>query len=244
MQVSVLCYIKYMRLHRFYLENIEKQGDLWVTSEEGFIHQLKNVFRAKIGQKVVVFNKLIGEVELMLQSIGKKDMSFSFIRQVRDTISEKNKRQVNIYMSIIKNNNFDLVVEKSVELGVSKIIPIISERTIKNNLNFNRLNKIIIESTEQSGRLDIMKILNPVSLKDLNFSENYKVFGAIDFNDDNFDLCSIKKSDSVDIFIGPEGGFSETEILFLINNGVEGVCINKNILRAETAAIAFATLFS
>ncbi len=232
-----------MRLHRFYLKDIEKQGDLWITNDIGFIHQLKNVFRAKIGQNILVFNELIGEVELKLENISKKDMSFVFIRQSREVkISKGNKRQVCLYMSIIKNHNFELVLEKAVELGVDKIIPIITERTIKNNLNMDRLNKIIIEATEQSWRMGLLKIEKPVNLTDVEFNNaNEKVFGSIE---GKVNLFNHDSKNDIDIFVGPEGGFSDQEISLLTKNNVKAVCINENVLRAETAAIVFCAAYN
>jgi 16S rRNA (uracil1498-N3)-methyltransferase len=229
-----------MRTHRFYIEDITKinPGEVFVTQETDLIHQLKNVFRFKIGQKVVFFNQNVGEIEFELVEMGKKDMSFMYIRHINSGVYDKNsKKQVCLYMSIIKNSNFDLVVEKAVELGVDKIIPITTERTIKNDLNLNRLNKIIKEATEQSGRLDLMIIENVMSFEDSiekSIKENDAIFfGSID-SDNKTNRVGCNK---IAVFIGPEGGFSGAEVDILIEKGVEPVRLGSYVLRAETAAI-------
>jgi len=228
------------------MENIDISN--LVTQETDFIHQLKNVFRYKPGQIIHVFNEMMGEIEVEILNFTKKDMSFKFIRQIKtiDDIEHK-KRHVTLYMSIIKNSNFDLIVEKATELGVSTIIPIITERTVKNNLNIERLNKIVKEATEQSGRLDLLKIENTISLDELidslNKIEGYKVFGSIEGKID-FDYNNAKLSEDISIVIGPEGGFTEGEISKLVENKITPICLNKNVLRAETAAIIFCCIYS
>ena len=215
-----------------------------VTQETKLIHQLKNVFRYNIGQKLNLFNQNVGEIEVEIVDINKKDMSFKYIRHIKNNYIS-NKRHVNLYMSIIKNNNFDFVVEKAVELGVNCITPIICDRTVKNNLNMERLNKIIIEATEQSGRLDLMKLNNSInfnqSLFDIFSPDNeFGFFGCIDFEvlDKESVLKHILSSKKdISIFIGPEGGFSESEIDIFKDKNILPFNFNSNVLRAETAAI-------
>ncbi len=247
MQVFVLCYILSMRLHRFYLNNLNK-NKIIVTQETDLIHQLKNVFRYKIGQRIFLFNEKDGEGEFEIVDINKKDMSFKFIRQIKNIeVDDKNKRQVTLCMSVIKNNNFDLVLEKAVELGVSKIIPINTERVIKGRLNYERLNKIIKESTEQSGRIDLMKLVEIINLDDLiKTLSKYKAdkyFGHITKKDQNISIFNNTTRD-IFIIIGPEGGFTENEINNMIESGIKPICISDNVLRAETAAILFSGLFN
>lgn len=238
-----------MRTHRFYIENINKlyPGDTYVTQETDFIHQLKNVFRFKIGQKVTVFNQNIGEMEVELISINKKDMSFICIRQIKECgISKNVKRHVSLYMSIIKNSNFDLVVEKAVELGVQKIVPIITERTVKNDLNITRLNRIIKEAAEQSGRMDLMTIDKVLLFKDSiskSKSENDTVyFGSIDF--DGYTKNTNTQDNNIAVFIGPEGGFSEYETSVFTSNDIKPIGLGSYVLRAETAAIVACGILS
>jgi 16S rRNA (uracil1498-N3)-methyltransferase len=238
-----------MRMHRFYISDIEELSpdDIYITHETNFIHQLKNVFRFKVGQKILIFNEKIGEIEVELIKVSKIDMSFKFVQYIKESdINKTLKRQVSLYMSIIKNNNFDLVVEKAVELGVNKIVPVISERTIKNDLNIHRLNRIIKEATEQSGRMSLMVIDDSLYLdtainksKDEN---NIVYFGSIDSNNHTFNRdTNLKK---IAIFIGPEGGFSDDEINIFLNKDIKPIGLGDYVLRAETAAIVGCGLIS
>lgn len=232
-----------MRIHRFYIENIDIDTEnTIVTQETSLIHQLKNVFRYKTGQKIHIFNEKIGELEVEISEIGKKDMSFKYIGHINGCISNKDiGKKVYLYMSVIKNSNFELVVEKAVELGVVEIIPVITERSIKNQINTIRLNKIIKEATEQSGRLDLMKMGDVV---DLNYAikiakENSDsiYFGSVDDNDDLKNDIRKYNQNNISIFIGPEGGFSDSEISLFLELGLMPIRLGKYVLRAETAAI-------
>lgn len=237
-----------MRIHRFYIENIEINSEnTVVTQETDLIHQLKNVFRYKLGQKIHVFNEKIGEIEVELFEIGKKDMSFKYIRQIK-VISDKkdSKRQIVLYMSIIKNSNFDLIVEKAVELGIDKIVPVITERTIKDSMNYVRLEKIIKEATEQSGRMDLMKIGETLDLcdaiKKAKEDSDSVYFGSVDRNDNSEQIKGCIYNTV--IFIGPEGGYSDEEISLFTNNKIIPLKLGDYVLRAETAAIVACGIMS
>lgn len=238
-----------MRIHRFYIENIDiNPENTLVTQETDFIHQLKNVFRYKLGQKIHVFNEKMGEIEVEISEIGKKDMSFKYIRHLNNLVDSKETgKDICLYMSIIKNSNFELIVEKAVELGVGKIIPVITERSIKNNLNFQRINKIIKEATEQSGRVDLMKIGDVVDFKNaIKIAKDVSdivYFGSLDQNDF---INKDKKNNQVEIaiFIGPEGGFSDEELSMFKSENINPLSLGKHVLRAETAAIVACGLLS
>ncbi len=242
MQLSHLWYIEYMKIHRFYIPNIEiSDQNIIVTHETELIHQLKNVFRYKAGQIIHIFNETKGEIEVEIVKIDKKDMSFKYNKHIIQAQTDKGQRkQVNLYMSIIKNSNFDLVIEKAVELGISRVIPVISERTIKNNLNFERLNKIIKEATEQSGRIGLMKIGESVNLQQAmeisKMNSDAVYFGSVieteglKYNTDN-------PYKDISVFIGPEGGYSDEEIRLFHKESVQPLRLGDYVLRAETAAI-------
>jgi 16S rRNA (uracil1498-N3)-methyltransferase len=182
-----------------------------------------------------------------LSEIGKKDMSFKHIRHIAGPVNNKeHNKKVCLYMSIIKNSNFDLIVEKSVELGVHQITPVVTERTIKNNLNIQRINKIIKEATEQSCRIDLMKIGESVDLKNAikiaksQFDVVY--FGSVDENDEkdqnNITKQRRKSTDlKIAVFIGPEGGFSDDELSMFEIEKISALRLGDYVLRAETAAI-------
>ena len=132
------------------------------------------------------------------------------------------------------------MIQKTTELGITKYIPIISDRTIVRKVNLERLEKIVIEASEQSNRLSVPKIEKAISLKEfLKKNQNLDViFGDVNKNNNNLNLKKIEKK-PVCILIGPEGDFSEEErekILKLKN--IQSIKLNNNILRTETAAIS------
>lgn len=237
-----------MRIHRFYIENIEIDKDnIIVTQETNLIHQLKNVFRYKVNQKINIFNEKIGELEVEIFEINKKDMSFKYIRHLNNISDIKSSKKICLYMSIIKNSNFELIIEKSVELGINEIIPVITERTIKNNLNIERINKIIKEATEQSGRVDLMKLGKVIylenAIKIAKDNSDIVYFGSIDMNGFLEEKVEYIKN-KISLFIGPEGGFSDNEISMFYDLNIKPLKLGENVLRSETAAILACGLIS
>ncbi len=162
---------------------------------------------------------------------------------------ETPKVRVTMLMSLIKNDNFDLVLQKATELGVSEILPIITERTIKKDLNMARSQRILVEASEQCGRSDV-PVINPIkkladAVKELGsvVSEAGKgSVGVFVCNQNGLNINDIlkKKNSYTDLIflIGPEGGWSPKELKMFEDAKIKSVKINQNVLRAETAAIA------
>ena len=199
-------------------------------------HYLIKVMRLKVGDNFALFNK-DGEWEVILEEIFKGIVKFSVKKKLRQKTNEKD---LWLAFTPIKSNYFNFMIQKATELGVTKFIPIISERTIVRKINHERLNKIITEASEQSNRLEIPKIEKIVSFE--NFIKNNQNLNIIfgDLNSNNSDLnIKILKNKIICILIGPEGDFSEKErekILSLKN--VQSLKLNNNILRTETATIS------
>ena len=137
------------------------------------------------------------------------------------------------------------MIQKATELGVTKFIPIIFERSIVRKVNKDRLKKILIEACEQSNRIKIPTIEDPQTLKTFLKSGQYDlIFTYLNSNNKKIDVSKLT-SKPICIIIGPEGDFSEIEKKEIISyNGVISININKNILRAETAAISAVSLVS
>lgn len=229
-----------MRIHRFYIKNLENTTNH--VEDEELIHQLISVFRYKTGDTIAVFNEGLGEWEVQLEELNKKKLSFKFIKQIKeglhqDVEGDGKRKKTTLYMSIIKNSNFDLVVEKATELGIGEVVPILSERTVKTNLNQDRLNKIVREATEQSGRIDLMKVgeiitLNEAIAQSKLYSEQV-FFGHI--NEANMSHIDAAKNSA--LFIGPEGGWTDEEVQTFIKENILPLSLGQYVLRAETAAI-------
>ena len=203
-------------------------------------HYLYKVMRKNIGQIFSLFNQS-GEWEAKIKKINEGIVEFLVIKKLR---SAKNEREIWLAFSPIKLNYLNLMIQKATELGVTKFIPILTERTIVRKLNDKRLNKIIIEASEQSNRLKVPKLEKILKLKEfikLNQNTNI-IFG--DLNTDN-NKINFKSTDPFCILIGPEGDFTvkERENIFRLKKLIP-LKINQNILRSETAAISMISIIS
>ena len=196
--------------------------------------------RVNIGQTFSLFNES-GEWEAKIKDIKKEIVEFLVIKKLR---SANNEREIWLAFAPIKLNYLNLMIQKATELGVTRFIPILTERTIVRKLNDKRLNKIITEAYEQSNRLKIPKLEKILKLNEfLKLNENINIiFG--DLNTDNSKI-NLKSSDPLCILIGPEGDFTvkERENILKLKKLIP-LKINHNILRSETAAISMISIIS
>ena len=200
-------------------------------------HYLSKVMRIKIGENFSLFNKK-GEWLAKIEQISNGIVEFSISKQLRKSESSK---EIWLAFSPIKSNYFSFMVQKATELGITKFIPIIFERSVVRKINIDRLNKIIIEASEQSNRINIPLLEKPQNLEEF-LSKNIKKIDLIftDLNSKNKKL-EVNKLDNkpLCIIVGPEGDFSEKEKDQISNfKEVKSIKINENILRSETAAIS------
>ena len=196
---------------------------------------LTSVMRLKTNQEFSLFNKS-GEWNTKILSINKGIVEFEVQNQLRQSIQE---REIWLVFAPIKSNYFNFMLQKATEIGVTKLFPITTERTIVRKINEDRLNKILIEAAEQSNRLTIPSIEKIQKLeKFLNENKNINlVFG--DLNTENKKIELKDPSKPIAVLIGPEGDFSETERVKILEfNGVQSIKLNDNILRSETAVIS------
>jgi len=160
-------------------------------------------------------------------------------------VSVTNKKQhkkadisIHVAMSPLKNpSRFEWFVEKSTEIGISEITPIITKFSEKRKINIDRLNKIVISSMKQSNQFYLPKV-NPITSFDdfLKLNKDYKLIAHLK-NNNSFNKKSIANKDQIVIMIGPEGGFSEEEILKASKEKVKEISFGKNRLRSETAGV-------
>tara|TARA_B100000579_G_scaffold357267_1_gene313185 strand:+ start:104 stop:814 length:711 start_codon:yes stop_codon:yes gene_type:complete len=206
-------------------------------------HYLIKVMRVKIGEYFSLFNKN-GEWLAKINNVSKGLVEFSVQKQLRQ---KENIIEVWLAFSPIKSNYSNFMIQKATELGITRFIPIIFNRTIVRKINFERLEKIIIEATEQSNRINI-PILEKTQNLESFLKKNEKKINLIftDLNTKNKKIELNKNSKKpLCIIIGPEGDFSENERQAILDfEGVNPVKINQNILRAETAAISSISILS
>lgn len=242
-----------MRYHRFYVsEGVfegNKKGGLAETLETGesvrirdrsLEHQLFSVFRFKSGQEIILFD---GDGFEYIAVIKDKD-AIKLLDKKTNLI--KPNRDIVLCQAIIKKDNFEYIVQKTTEIGISGIVPILSERSEKKDLNMERLRKISIESSEQSGRGIIPSISPIVSFH--NFFINSSSFTvAFHLEGDAFHSLeaekSLKNKGPINIMVGPEGGWSIGELDMLQKRGIKILSLGQQTLRAETAAVSACALF-
>ena len=198
-------------------------------------HYLAKVMRIKESEVFSIFNQN-GEWEAKVLKISKGIVEFRIVKQLRKKESSK---ELWLAFSPIKSNYQNFMIQKATELGVTKFLPIIFDRTVVRKINNERLEKIVIEASEQSNRLNVPEIEKAQNLKNfLNSNSMDLIF--TDLNSDNKKIDKSKLTDKpICIIIGPEGDFSETEREEILSyKGVHPLRINENILRSETAVIS------
>ena len=198
-------------------------------------HYLAKVMRIKESEVFSIFNQN-GEWEAKVLKISKGIVEFKTVKQLRKKESSK---ELWLAFSPIKSNYQNFMIQKATELGVTKFLPIIFDRTVVRKINNERLEKIVIEASEQSNRLNVPEIEKAQNLKNfLNSNSMNLIF--TDLNSDNKKIEKSKLTDKpICIIIGPEGDFSEAEREEILSfKGVQSLKINENILRSETAVIS------
>ena len=198
-------------------------------------HYLTKVMRVKENEVFSLFNKN-GEWEAKILGISKSIVEFKTTKQLRQ---KENTKELWLAFSPIKSNYQNFMIQKATELGVTKFLPIIFDRTVVRKINKERLEKIVIEASEQSNRINVPSIESPQTL-DIFLKKNSMDLIFTDLNSDNIKVDKSKLTDKpVCIIIGPEGDFSEAERDKILSfKGVQSVKINENILRSETAVIS------
>ena len=198
-------------------------------------HYLTKVMRVKENEVFSLFNKE-GEWEAKILGISKSIVEFKTTKQLRQ---KENTKELWLAFSPIKSNYQNFMIQKATELGVTKFLPIIFDRTVVRKINKERLEKIVIEASEQSNRINVPSIESSQTL-DIFLKKNLMNLIFTDLNSDNIKVDKSKLTDKpICIIIGPEGDFSEAERDKILSfRGVQSVKINENILRSETAVIS------
>ena len=198
-------------------------------------HYVSKVMRIKKSEVFSLFNSS-GEWEAIILDISKNIVEFYITKQLRQ---KENSKELWLAFSPIKSNYFNFMIQKATELGVTKFLPIIFDRTIVRKVNKERLEKVIIEATEQSNRINIPTIEEPQSLDSfLNNNKTDLIFTDLNTTNKKIDLNQLTSNPTC-VIIGPEGDFSEEERDQILNyKGVQPIKINENILRSETAVIS------
>ncbi|MFA6077908.1 MAG: RsmE family RNA methyltransferase [Candidatus Paceibacterota bacterium] len=223
-----------MKLHRFFIEEeIGNRKELEIKTEH-LLHQWRNVLRFAVGDKVILFDGKGSDFLCEISALTKNISNLDVLEETKGIIPSK---KITLFISLIKRENFELVLEKATELGVSRIVPVIADRSEKKSLNYERALKIVVEASEQSGRTNIPVLGETMTTEEA--VDRYKKelsFFAFDPTG-SFDYKLTTKSYNLGLLIGPEGGFTPAELEFFTEKEVPIIKLGEQILRAETANI-------
>ena len=225
----------------YFTDNIVENNTSLLSKEH--IHYVTNVMRMKRGTNINFFNKE-GEWLSEIIFLDRDRVEVKFLNKMKESSKQSN---IELAICLVKKNPMETILQKATELGVSRIIPIISERTEVKELNYERAQKIVIEATEQSNQLNPPEVSKVIKLKDfLEKLDSGTKFLFADVNSQN----NLKKKDVEGdflktILIGPEGDFSPSERKsILAKANTTSFSISKNILRSDTAVISAISLIN
>lgn len=234
-------------MHKFFVDNKDIKDNVIEIEGEDVKHIFK-VLRLKVGDQVVV-NNLIGQEFLCeLTEVNKKQVLANVIKQLQ--INNESPVQVDLFQGMPKSTKMDLICQKCTELGINSVTPVMTERVVVENGNWDkkleRWRRITLEACKQSKRTLIPVINEPKEFSELLENlEGYDLVVVPYENKEKFGLKGVfkelrgdntlEKIEKIAIIIGPEGGFEVDEINKLSEEGCKIVTLGKRILRTETA---------
>jgi len=228
-----------MNIRLYNPDSIEENSTNLLSKEH--THYVVNVMRLKRGSNINFFNSE-GEWKSEIVFLDKDRVEVKIIEKIKQP---KGLSNIELAICLVKKNPMETILQKATELGVSKITPIISERTEVKELNYDRANKIVIEATEQSNQLSPPEIFEVTKLKDFldNLDGTSKLLFADVNSTNNLNAETLKQGNPISVLIGPEGDFSPSERDSILgNSNVTSFTISRNILRSDTAVISAISL--
>jgi 16S rRNA (uracil1498-N3)-methyltransferase len=241
-------------MHRFFISPSDLQKDQFHSTDKELCHQVSKVLKMRAGKKVILCDNLENELEAEWTTVSRSICEAKIIeKKIVDDISSK--LPVHLYVSPLKNQNrWELILEKGTEIGIASFTPLISKRSEASELRKpERLQRIIKEAAEQSGRTKLPELNSPLQFDQL--VEICTPGNALGFIatlhesttplsqaiEEEIKACPMSKI-GLNIFIGPEGGFTEEEVEEIVKKSVRAVTLGSQTLRTETAAIVAGAL--
>lgn len=201
-------------------------------------HYLRNVLRVEVGNLIRVFHVKQGEFLAEIKEVKKKETLVLIKEQLRKVVADS--RCVTLISPIIHKDRMQMMIEKATELGMTHFQPIISARSENHKAKQDKIEAWFIEAAEQSERLDIPVLLPTISFQQA-VRQYRQILVAVERQNTAPLLDALKmteNNETVNVMIGPAGGFTEEEMAFLSEQeSVQGVSLGETILRVETAAI-------
>lgn len=234
-----------MRLNRFFTERKHVAIGSSIKLQNSDIEHIRKVLRLSAGNEIILFN---GEREfLAVLTMVTKDFVTAEVKEALRHTADESNISVTLFQGLLKGGMFDLVVEKCVELGITQIVPVECEYSqMKIDVaehKIDRWNKISMSATKQSERLSVPEVSSPIRLSDIDPSVIKEFDEVYFFTLDKGEVTTESLPERVEgkriaYIIGPEGGLSPSEHVYLIKElGLKPYSLGRTILRAETAAI-------
>ncbi|MEP6787465.1 MAG: 16S rRNA (uracil(1498)-N(3))-methyltransferase [Acidobacteriota bacterium] len=230
-------------MRRFYAP-IESFGNDVVMFDADETRHLRDVLRLKTGEEVSVFNGIGHEFRCIVVEIEKKRSSLKVIEETVPA-SPESAFEITVAPTILNGEKYDLIIQKAVELGVTRLIPLHTLRCdvkLKDSVKrLDRWRRIALEATKQSGRAKLMEISEPESFDKL--IANSKDDPIVLFSErDGGSFSKIKKGKNLTVIFGPKGGWDDSELELAAKNDITIVTLGGRVLRAETASIAITAI--
>ncbi len=228
---------------RFYAA-IKNFSERSVVLEEDETRHLRDVLRLRIGEEVTVFDGAGAEYKCAITAIAKKHTDLLIIDPINPAAAES-PFQITLAATVLNGEKYDIVIQKAVELGVAKLIPM---QTIRGDVKvkdavkrLERWRRIALEATKQCGRARLMEIGEPSVFETvIATAEDYDVVMFSERNGIGFD--AIQPKNRITALIGPKGGWDDIELKAAHSGGISTVTFGGRILRAETAAISITAI--
>lgn len=231
-------------MHRFFLTPDHFHSHKVTVTDKNFVHQWIKVLRCKVGDTVVLCDGNQNEYTCSFTELDQKQAILNI--DEKQTMPEKFSCDVHLYLPILNNQNrFEWALEKATELGVKSITPVITKRTqIKSLRKFERLQNIVREACEQSGRTILLQLNETVSLPTAlkSVPDGEEILLGYVGETEKLHEWKIKKHPSYHVFIGPEGDFDTDELMQFKEHNALPFSLGRQVLRAETAAVSAVTL--
>lgn len=228
--------MKFSKIPRIYIkQSISENQDLCIEGDD--LYYITSVMRLRENEHIRLFNENSGELLAKIVTINKKQITL----RCESKLKEGNAfiADLTLAIGIIRPERFLMAIKGATQLGVTKIVPLKLERSQNYALNFERLEKCLIEESEQSERISLPKMLQPSSLDKIDFNNKKIIFANELENKKYISGLSLSIKDDIILIIGSEGGFTAKEIDFIsaLPNSAS-VTLGQTVLRTEIAAIS------
>lgn len=239
-------------MHRFYVNPNQIQGEV-VTITGSDVNHIKNVLRMKQGEAIVICNGQGKDCYCIISKVSEGEI-IANVNSEKDTGTEL-KTRITLFQGIPKKDKMELIIQKAVELGVHEIVPVMTKRVVvkledkkKEEKKLERWQAIAEEAAKQSRRGMIPMVKPVLSYKEAIANAKQMGLGLIPYENatgmqNTRDIMNnVGQYNTIGVFIGPEGGFEETEVEHAIQNQICPITLGKRILRTETAGLAILSM--